>query len=252
MIERPYTISAKELFGELSHLVALNSDEMVPSILSLGVIYQVVASVAALLFVFVLVRYFDQFQHLLFSFASKSTKQSDGIHIYAAEIRNIEIFMSIVGFSLISLLVVRFSIMPQFATLLSSICGLPTWVVVGVSFGALLTLVLMENGALYLTGVISEQSEFCNNIWQLKLRHFSATAIILTPLLILILLTEGFTTKISLYISVAVCSVSLILFVKESFLLFRAQRFSIFHWILYLCALEIFPLSLLMAPILRG
>ena len=71
-------------------------------------------------------------------------------------------------------------------------------------------------------------------------------------MLILMLLSEGIVAKIALYISVAICSVSLILFIKETFLLFRAQRFSIFHWILYLCALEIFPLSLLLAPIVRG
>ncbi|MBQ5352799.1 MAG: DUF4271 domain-containing protein, partial [Alistipes sp.] len=44
---------------------------------------------------------------------------------------------------------------------------------------------------------------------------------------------------------------ALILFVKETFLFFVSQKISILHWILYLCALEIFPLSLLLAPILR-
>ena len=251
MIEIPYIISAKELFGEMSTIVAQNSDEMISHISSLGTLYQVITSIAALLFVFVLVRYFDQFQYIIFSFASKKSKQSD-IHIYAAEIHNIEIFMSIVGASLLALLIMRFSIMSEFAPLLSSLDNLSAWGLGGLFFVALLLLIQMERGALFLTGIISEQSKFCNDIWHLKLLHFSATITVLTPLLILTLLTEGLVTKIALFTSVAVCSISLILFVKESFFLFRTQRFSIFHWILYLCALEIFPLSLLMAPILRG
>ncbi|MBP3497475.1 MAG: DUF4271 domain-containing protein, partial [Alistipes sp.] len=46
-------------------------------------------------------------------------------------------------------------------------------------------------------------------------------------------------------------SIATIIFIKESFLFFVSQKISILHWILYLCALEIFPLSLILAPILR-
>ena len=88
-------------------------------------------------------------------------------------------------------------------------------------------------------------------MWHLKLLHFSTAIIVVTPFVILALLTEGLVAIIAFYISVAVSSVALVLFVKDSFLLFNTQRFSIFHWILYLCALEFFPLSLLLAPIVR-
>ena len=88
-------------------------------------------------------------------------------------------------------------------------------------------------------------------MWHIKLLHFSTSIIAVTPFVILTLLTEGVVAQIAFYISVAVSSLSLILFVKDSFLLFNTQRFSIFHWILYLCALEFFPLSLLLAPIVR-
>ena len=88
-------------------------------------------------------------------------------------------------------------------------------------------------------------------MWHIKLLHFSTSIIAVTPFVILTLLTEGVVAQIAFYISAAVSSLSLILFVKDSFLLFNTQRFSIFHWILYLCALEFFPLSLLLAPIVR-
>ena len=93
---------------------------------------------------------------------------------------------------------------------------------------------------------------FVINLWHMKLLYFSLSVVIISPMVILTLLTDGLVAKIALYTSAAICSLSLILFIKETFLLFRTQRFSIFHWILYLCALEIFPLSLLLAPIARG
>ena len=88
-------------------------------------------------------------------------------------------------------------------------------------------------------------------MWHIKLLHFSVAILVVTPFAILALLTDGVLAVIAFYISVAVSSVSLVLFVKDSFLFFNTQRFSIFHWILYLCALEFFPLSLLFAPIVR-
>ena len=245
-------ISAKELFGEKSDLVVQSANEVIFNLPSLGWLYQVATGVVALSFIFVLVRYYNQFRYLLLSFINKrGTKQSE-MHIYAAEIRNIEIFMSIVGMSFLALFIMRLSVMMEMRPLLHALQILPIWGIGALFLVALSLTIALERCLLYLIGIVSEQSLFCNDIWHLKLLHFSTTITVLAPLLVLILLSDGLVAKISLYISVSLCFISLILFIKESFLLFRTQRFSIFHWILYLCALEIFPLSLLAAPIMRG
>ncbi len=251
MEQVPNIISAKELFGEESNLVLQSAGEAISGIASLGLLYQVATSVVALLFIFVLVRYSEQFRFLLLSFANKSVKQSE-MHIYTAEIHTIEIFMSIVGISLISRFVMRLSIVVGIYLLPPTLYNIPIWGCGLLTLGALTLLILAERVTLFLTGAVSEQGKFCNEIWHLKMLHFATTVTILTPLLVLILLTEGVVVKISVYSSIFLCIISLILFIKDSFLLFRSQRFSIFHWILYLCALEIFPLSLLIAPIVRG
>ena len=244
-------ISAKELFGEASRLAVQSVGEAIPDISSLGLVYQITTSVVALIFIFVLVRYSELFRYLLLSFANKSIKQS-GMHIYTAEIRNIEIFMSIVGLLFFALFSMRLSLVEELKPLFYPFYNIPIWGVGIISFVALFLLILLERLSIYLTGLVSEQHKFCNEIWHLKMLHFATTTTILTPLLILILLTDGMMAKISVYTAIFLCIISLILFIKESFLLFRSQRFSIFHWILYLCALEIFPLSLLIAPIVRG
>ena len=251
MVQSYDIISAKELFGEASRLAVQSTSEAVAGISSLGLLYQVTTSVIALLFLFVLVRYSDQFRYLLLSFANRNIKQSE-MHIYASELRNIKIFMSFIGISFLALFVMRLTVIEELCHLLYPLYGISTWGIGLLFFGALWLMILGERFALYLSGIVSEQEKFCNEIWNLKMLHFAATITIVAPLLVLMLLSEGLMVKISLYTSVSLCFISLVLFIKESFFLFRAQRFSIFHWILYLCALEIFPLSLLMAPIVRG
>lgn len=251
MLSEQNTISSEELFGATSRLVAEYDNSGLSGIASLGSMYQLSTGIVALLFIFVLVYYFDLFRYLIISSISKHANRMD-IHIYSAEIKNIEIFTSLIGTALIALLVMRMSVMEELRHLMHPITSLSPWGIGGACFVGILATMCGERIMLYIIGAMSGRNDACNTIWHIKLLHFCITVITLSPLLILALLTEGLATKISLYTSVAICLVSLILFIKETFLLFRTQRFSIFHWILYLCALEIFPLSLLLAPILRG
>ncbi len=244
------TISAQELFGQASKLALYEVEAPITGIASLGSMYHVATGVISLLFIFILVKYYNVFGQLIISFVSKKEQYSE-IHSYGGEIKNIELVTSFAGLSLLALLVMRLSVMPE----LSATFNLPSlgpWAIGGITFVAALLLVCLERIIIYVVGLICEQEMACKGIWVVKQMHFCSTIILLTPLLILALTTEGKATTIALYCSVAVCSVSLILFIKETFLFFRAQRFSIFHWILYLCALEFFPLSLLLAPIVRG
>lgn len=244
-------ISAEELFGVASSLATYVEEAPISGIASLGPMYQLATGGVALLFIFILVRYYNIFGAIVASFFSKNENRTD-FYSTSADLQNIKIFMSIAGLSLISLLAMRATAINEVHQLLPSVCNISVWMVGAIVFVATFLVILCERAALYLTGALCEQEKVCNGIWHVKLLYFSGTIVMLTPLLILALLTEGLTTKIALYASVTVCFISSILFIKDTFLLFRAQRFSIFHWILYLCALEIFPLSLLLAPILRG
>ena len=250
-MEQLSNISAEELFGSASRLVEQTGNNTLLGIASLGGAYQVATGVVALLFIFILVRHFDLFRYLIISSFSKQSNRSD-IHIYSAELKNIELFTSLMGVMLLSLLVMRLSVFDITKTFFTSLHPLSVWKIGGVSLVAILATMFGERLMLYVVGAVSGRNDACNTIWHIKLLHFSLIIILLSPLLILVLLTEGVVARLALYTSIAVCSLTLILFVKETFLLFRAQRFSIFHWFLYLCALEFFPLSLLLAPIVRG
>ena len=244
-------IPAEEVYGAKSRLVEQVSSEPLSGIGSLGSIYQVAAAIIALLFIFILVHHFGLFRHLIESSISKQKKNTD-IHIFSSELKNIKLFTSLVGTLLLSLLVMRLSVEDWVAPMFAPMAEMSAWEIGGITLGAILTLMVGERILLFFVGVVSERNDLCREIWHTKLLYFSLAIVLLSPMLILALLTDGRVANIALFVSVIVCLLSLVLFIKETFLLFRTQRFSIFHWFLYLCALEIFPLSLLLAPIVRG
>lgn len=245
------SISAEKLFGTASQLVEQSECNSISGIASLGGIYQVATAVVALLFIFILVLYSDLFRYLITSSIRKHGNRPD-IHIYSAELKNIELFTSLMGVMLLSLLVMRLSVWGETKHLFSVFATMSVWGLGGIALGAIFATMFGERILLSIVGAISGRNDACNTIWHIKILHFSITIILISPLLILALLTDGLGANIALYSSIAVCSLTLFSFIKETFLLFRIERFSIFHWILYLCALELFPLSLLLAPIVRG
>jgi hypothetical protein len=243
-------IPAEEVYGAKSRLVEQVGPEPLSGVASLGGVYQIATAIIALLFIFILVRHFALFRHLIESSISKQKKNTDN-HIFSSELKNIKIFTSLVGTLLLSLLVMRLGVMEEFPMVRQAMGSMSVWSFGALSFVAIFATILFERGMLHLVGIISEHEQACINMWHIKLLHFSVAILVVTPFAILALLTDGVLAVIAFYISVAVSSVSLVLFVKDSFLFFNTQRFSIFHWILYLCALEIFPLSLLLAPMVR-
>ena len=251
MVLEQNAISAEELFGVASQLVTQSDGAALSGILSLGMGYQIATGVVALLFVFIMVSYYEPMLYLLF--ASLGNKGSgSNARVFSSEVKNVEIFLGIIGVIVLALLTLRLSIMSGLRPLFLPLSMVSTWEMVLVVSGALVALILGERVALHIVGAVCDCDKFCMEIWESKVQHFCATMVLVAPMSILSLLAEGGLARISLYISIAVGLISAILFIKDSFLLFRTQRFSIFHWILYLCTLEIFPLSLLLAPIARG
>ena len=244
-------ISAEELFGATNQIVTHDSCAEWSGVSLLGGAYQVAVAVTALLFIFVLVKYSFLYRHLILSAISTKIDNSDRQGL-SFEIRNVEIFTGIVGIVLISLLVMRLLVMTEAPVDIRNHLFLSLWGVGAASLASIIITILGERAMLAIVGVVSERRDACRAIWQMKMSHFSIIIVLLSPLIILVLLTGDNVARIALYASATICLISLILFIKDTFLLFRSQRFSIFHWILYLCALEIFPLSLLLAPIARG
>lgn len=251
MKELQHTISAEEIFGTESRLVEHDAASSIFDLSSLGVGYQVAVAVVAIVIIFAMVRYAEVFRHILLSALSRQAKRSD-IHIFSAEIHNLEIVVGIIGVITFSLLAMRFTVLGATRSAFAPLLGYSAWGVWALCAGAMSATILGEYALLKAVAAVSGASALCRDIWQLKMLHFSCATIVVAPILLIVLLNEGWAVSAALYCSFAVCSITLFFFLKETFFLFRSQKVSIFHWILYLCALEILPLSLLVAPIARG
>lgn len=244
------TISAEELFGAASRLVVGGEVSSWGDIASLGVLYQLVVALIAVLYLGTVVKFFDAIMFILNSFANRQVRRA-GNATYISAIYNVERLMMIIGTTLIALCVIRLSIVPESYRLLAPLYSLSIWGSFGVVLGAMILLIVCEVGAIYGIGAFVGKSSVWGELLQLKQLYFSATITLIAPLVVTILLSQGTLTTLFAGVIAVICAISLIIFVKETFLLFISHKFSILHWILYLCALELFPLSLLLAPILR-
>ena len=102
-----------------------------------------------------------------------------------------------------------------------------------------------------LVATVCDRMDIGGGIVGTKLLYMAVGFVTIIPFGLLFLLSAPIPTKIGAIGAIICMSISTIIFIKESFLFFVSQKISILHWILYLCALEIFPLSLILAPIVR-
>jgi hypothetical protein len=244
------TISAEELFGATSRLVVGGETSLLGDIASLGMLYQLVVALIAVLYLGTVVKFFDAILFVLHSLVSKNVRRGDNA-TYISAIYNVERLMTIIGTALIALCVMRLSIVPEGRFLLAPLYSHSVWKSFGITFGMVILLIVCEVSAIYGIRAFVGKSSVWDELLQIKQLHFSATVALIAPFVVVILLSQGMAATIFVGVVAIVCAISLIIFVKETFLLFISHKFSILHWILYLCTLELFPLSLLLAPIFR-
>lgn len=107
---------------------------------------------------------------------------------------------------------------------------------------------LMLQGA----GAITVSRPFILQLLQLRRTYFALIVVCAAPVLLLYILCPPDSGSIWLYALLAESAVAAILYLKESLGLFLSKNFSILLWFLYLCTVELFPISLLWLLLSRG
>ncbi len=116
---------------------------------------------------------------------------------------------------------------------------------------AIYILVAVASVALYqylivtLIGVVAASPETTKVIYLIKGITMSILTMIATPTIICYALAHGSAQQFFLYIIVFTLVAVASVYVFETFLLFMAKKVSVLHTILYLCAVEVFPVTLL-------
>lgn len=119
------------------------------------------------------------------------------------------------------------------------------------ALGGALVVLLFQQLMLFLIGQLTITRELMRNLMQTKLLVFGVTTLVATPLLLLALFCSPDEGQVWLYLLGVVSLGALFLFLKESFALFLSKKISILHWFLYLCAVECFPISLIVLLVIR-
>lgn len=112
--------------------------------------------------------------------------------------------------------------------------------------------VLYQHLVLRSAGAITVSRPFILQLLQLRRTYFALIVVGVAPVLLLFILCPPHSGGIWFHVVLLESAIALILYLKESLSLFLSKNFSILHWFLYLCAVELFPISLLWLSLTRG
>ena len=128
---------------------------------------------------------------------------------------------------------------------------LSTTAAVYASLGVI-TINIYEWVVLWIVGKVTRYPDITGALLYMKRAGFSLAAIAMSPILLLGILSSSRVTDMWNIILILECAILVLLFIKETLAFFIDKKIPIFHWILYLCAVEAFPLSLIWALTVRS
>ena len=195
-------------------------------------------------YLFCLYRYFDDMMALLFSVFRSNVVLSEKV----GERRRSEIFNGFLG--KLFLLGVAFVGVLSLAWVTT---GRGTELGIGqdmalyaapLSIGLFLAIIIAQSVVLSVVGVVTQSLSMVSALIRIRLIYFVLCVVLVAPILLIALLGQGAAYQIWLNMGLVAVAATLLLYAKESVELFISKKVSILHWILYLCAVEILPFTL--------
>lgn len=102
-----------------------------------------------------------------------------------------------------------------------------------------------------ITGAVTLSQPFISQLTLLRRTYFALGVIVTSPTLLLFALCPRGTGGAWFIVGAVELIITAVLFLRESLNLFISKKISILLWILYLCAVEVFPISLLWLLVAR-
>ena len=248
------TVGAGEFFGQQSLLAAPRPAAQQQPRLTDELPFQGLVLLLTLLFGLLLYRNPGDMRALVGRVAferrdSESTSDESG---NAGFTRFLNIALAL-GFLLAGVTAVRLCDRPDIAQeLLNMGNGSTLSLLLALGVGLLFLLVYLY-GILLLRAVggVTLTSGFTTQLIRIKRGYAALGAIILAPVILLFALSPLGSDTIWAGLLTAGWLITFLLYLRETFALFISKKVSILHWILYLCAVEIFPVTLLWLLVVR-
>ena len=102
-----------------------------------------------------------------------------------------------------------------------------------------------------IAGAVTVSQPFVSQLMLLRRTYFALAVIVTSPALLLFALCPRGTGNVWFSVITIELAMTAFLYLKESLNLFISKKISILHWFLYLCTVEIFPVSLLWLSLVR-
>ena len=115
---------------------------------------------------------------------------------------------------------------------------------VPLSIGIFLAIIIAQSIVLSVVGVVTQSLSMVSALIRVRLIYFVLCVVIVAPILLIALLGQGAAYQVWMNMGLVAVAATLLLYAKESVELFISKKVSILHWILYLCAVEILPFTL--------
>lgn len=141
----------------------------------------------------------------------------------------------LLGWPLTALLLVRFS--PP--------VDLPSWQLYGIAAALPLALALWQVVMLRMVGAAALATSVTRPLLALKFNLAGIGVLVLAPVELLCLACTGTAFTVTLWMGAGMAALIALLYIEESLALFLSEKIPILHWILYLCTIEVLPVSFL-------
>ena len=248
------TVGAGEFFGQQSLLAAPRPAAQQQPRLTDELPFQGLVLLLTLLFGLLLYRNPGDMRALVgrVAFERRDSERTSDESGNAGFTRFLNIALAL-GFLLAGVTAVRLCDRPDIAQeLLSMGNGSTLSLLLALGVGLLFLLVYLY-GILLLRAVggVTLTSGFTTQLIRIKRGYAALGAIILAPVILLFALSPLGSDTIWAGLLTAGWLITFLLYLRETFALFISKKISILHWILYLCAVEIFPVTLLWLLVVR-
>ena len=248
------TVGAGEFFGQQSLLAAPRPAAQQQPRLTDELPFQGLLLLLALLFGLLLYRNPGDMRALVgrVAFERRDSERTSDESGNAGFTRFLNIALAL-GFLLAGVTAVRLCDRPDIAQeLLNMGNGSTLSLLLALGVGLLFLLVYLY-GILLLRAVggVTLTSGFTTQLIRIKRGYAALGAIILAPVILLFALSPLGSDTIWAGLLTAGWLITFLLYLRETFALFISKKVSILHWILYLCAVEIFPVTLLWLLVVR-
>ena len=124
------------------------------------------------------------------------------------------------------------------------------WFLVLIIFGALVVFTLLKKVVFFVVSTLSETKMELKELVFNQNIYTRILGLVLVPLALILFYSQGTIATISLYVILILALISLIMRSIRAFQLFISKGFSIFYFLLYLCALEITPVLVVVKEVI--